>query len=66
MYSIGGVLWLKEKRENKVKTNIERRIESMGMQDFIFQVLVAEEEVPVLKEGIPTGKVKIKKYANTF
>ena len=31
-------------RENKVKTNIERRIESMGMQDFIFQVLVAEEE----------------------
>ena len=50
-------------RENKVKTNIERRIESMGMQDFIFQVLVAEEEVPVLKDGIPTGKVKVK---NTY
>ena len=30
-------------RENKVKTNIERRIESMGMQDYIFNVLVPEE-----------------------
>jgi transcriptional antiterminator NusG len=49
--------------ENKVKTNLERRIESMGMQDYIFQVLLAEEEVPVLKEGIPTGKTKIK---NTY
>ena len=49
--------------ENKVKNNLERRIESMNMQDFIFQVLVAEEEVPVLKNGLPTGKTKIK---NTY
>ena len=29
--------------ENAVKRNIERRIESMGMQDYIFNVLVPEE-----------------------
>ena len=29
--------------ENAVKKNIERRIESMGMQDYIFNVLVPEE-----------------------
>ena len=49
--------------ENKVKDNLERRIESMGVQDNIFRVVVAEEEVPVLKEGVPTGKTKIK---NTY
>ncbi len=26
--------------ENKVKTNLERRVESMGMQDKIFRVLL--------------------------
>jgi transcriptional antiterminator NusG len=46
--------------ENKVKNNLERRIESMNMQDFIKQVIVAEEEVPVLKDNIPTGKMRIK------
>lgn len=50
-------------RENKVKQNLERRIESMGMQDYIFTVLLAEEEIAVLKDGIPTGKTKIK---NTY
>lgn len=49
--------------ENKVKANLEKRIESMGMQEFILKVLVAEDEVPVLKDGLPTGKVKIK---NTY
>lgn len=49
--------------ENKVKDNLERRIESMGVQDNIFRVVVAEEEVPVLKEGVPTGRTKIK---NTY
>ena len=29
--------------EKAVKKNIERRIESMGMQDYIFNVLVPEE-----------------------
>lgn len=46
--------------ENKVKINLERRIESMNLKEFVFRVLVAEIEEPVLKEGIPTGKVKMK------
>lgn len=51
------------RHENKVKNNLEKRIESMNMQDYIHQVLVAEEEVPVLKDGIPTGDTKVK---NTY
>ncbi len=49
--------------ENKVKENLLRRIESMNMQDYILQVLVAEVEVPVMREGLPTGKMKLK---NTY
>ncbi|HKB27505.1 MAG TPA: transcription termination/antitermination NusG family protein, partial [Candidatus Limnocylindrales bacterium] len=30
--------------ENKVKANLEHRIESMGMEDRIFQVLVPMED----------------------
>lgn len=37
--------------EKKVKTNIEQRIESMGMQDFIFNVLVPEEKAQEFKDG---------------
>ena len=44
--------------ENKVKINLERRIESLDMQDYIFRVLVAEHEVPILKDGMPTDKTK--------
>lgn len=47
--------------ENKVKDNIERRIESMNMQDNIFRIVVAEYEEPVKDEnGTPTGKYKKK------
>ena len=47
--------------ENKVKDNIERRIESMNMKDYIFRVVVAEYEEPVKKEGvIVPGKFKTK------
>ena len=49
--------------ENTVKDNLIRRIETMNVQENIFRVIVAEEEVPVLKDGMPTGKTKIK---NTF
>ena len=42
--------------ENTVKDNLIRRIETMNVQNNIFRVIVAEEEVPVLKEGMPTGK----------
>lgn len=37
--------------ENKVKTNLEKRIESMEMQDKIFRVLVPMEEETELKDG---------------
>lgn len=37
--------------ENKVKANLERRVESMGMQDKIFRVLVPTEEEIDFKDG---------------
>lgn len=37
--------------ENKVKKNLESRIESMGMQDYIFDVVVPAEDVVELKDG---------------
>jgi transcription termination/antitermination protein NusG len=37
--------------ENKVKTNLEKRVESMGMSDKIFRVVVPEEEETELKNG---------------
>ena len=35
--------------ENKVKANLEKRVETMGMQDKIFRVVVPEEEEKKLK-----------------
>lgn len=56
--------------EQKVKLNIERRKESMNLEDQIFRIVVAEEEIPVMgkdgqqayveKDGIKVPKVKIK------
>lgn len=37
--------------ENKVKKNLEHRIESMGMQDQIFQIIVPTEEEVELRDG---------------
>lgn len=37
--------------ENKVKANLERRVESMGMEDKIFRVLVPTEEEIDFKDG---------------
>ena len=37
--------------ENKVKANLEHRIESMAMKDKIFQIVVPTEEEVELKEG---------------
>lgn len=37
--------------ENKVKKNLEHRIDSMGMQDQIFQVVVPTEEEVELRDG---------------
>src|ERR671910_3845672 len=37
--------------ENKVKANLEKRVESMGMTDKIFRVVVPEEEETEIKNG---------------
>jgi transcriptional antiterminator NusG len=37
--------------ENKVKTNLEHRIESMGVHDKIFQVVIPTEEEIEIKDG---------------
>ncbi len=47
--------------ENKVKTNLETRISSLNMEDYIFQIEVPTEEVPVIKNG-KRQLVQQKKY----
>ncbi|MCT2917121.1 transcription termination/antitermination protein NusG [Limosilactobacillus fermentum] len=37
--------------ENRVKSNLESRAQSMGMEDYIFQVVVPEETVRQVKDG---------------
>lgn len=37
--------------ENKVKTNLEKRVESMNMEDKIFRVLVPMEDEIEVKNG---------------
>ena len=47
--------------ENKVKTNLEKRIESMHMEDFIFRIMVPKETVEERKND----KIK-KRERNVF
>lgn len=44
--------------ENKVKTNLEKRVESMGMTDKIFRILVPVEEETEIKNGQKKSAVK--------
>ena len=44
--------------ENRVKENLERRIETMGLQDFLFQIVVAEEKEIEYKNGKEVEKTK--------
>ena len=37
--------------ENKVKANLEARVETLGMQDKIFRVILPEEEETNFKAG---------------
>ena len=37
--------------ENRVKSNLESRAQSMGMEDYIFQLVVPEETVRQVKDG---------------
>ena len=46
--------------ENKVKTNLEKRIESMNMEDYIFRIVVPTEDVEEKKNNkLVTSKRKI-------
>ncbi|MGF3066429.1 transcription termination/antitermination protein NusG [Facklamia sp. P12945] len=44
--------------ENKVKENIMMRAESMNMEDFIFNVVVPEEEVTEMQDGEKKTKIQ--------
>ncbi len=45
-------------QEHRVKENLERRISTMGLEDNLFQVIVAEEKEVEIKNGKPVEKVK--------
>lgn len=47
--------------ENRVKENLLRRIESMGLQDYLFQAIVAEEKEIEYKNG-----KEVEKTTNLF
>ena len=44
--------------ENKVKEKLEMRAESMDMQDYIFRVIIPEEKVVEVKDGVTKEKTK--------
>jgi transcriptional antiterminator NusG len=46
--------------ENKVADNLRRRVSSMTMENFIFRILVVEQEESIFKNGAPTGKKRMK------
>ncbi len=48
-------------QENRVKENLEKRIKTMGLEDSLFQVVVAEETETEFKNG-----KEIKKTHNLF
>lgn len=44
--------------ENRVKENLERRVQSMGIEEYLFTVLVAEEKLIEYKNGKKVEKMK--------
>ena len=46
--------------ERKVADNLKRRVVSMGIEDLVFSIIVAEQEVAVMKDGVDTGKKRMK------
>ena len=46
--------------ERKVADNLRRRVTSMGIEDLVFSIIVAEQEVTVMKDGLPTDKKRMK------
>ena len=47
--------------ENKVKENLEKRIESMGLQDCLYNIIIPEHVETIIKDG-----KKINKVTNMF
>ncbi len=45
-------------QENRVKENLERRITTMGLEDSLFQIVVAEEKEIEYKNGKPVEKTR--------
>ena len=43
-------------QENRVKENLERRVKTMGLEDSLFQIVVAEEKEIEYKNGKPVDK----------
>ena len=48
--------------EKKVADYLRKRVETMGLQQLIFRIVVAEQEVPVMdrETGLPTEKTRMK------
>ncbi len=44
--------------ESKVKEKLEAKIESMGMQDYIFRVVIPETKEVEVKDGVKKEKIK--------
>ena len=44
--------------ENKVKEKLEMRAESMDMQDYIYRIIIPEEKVVEVKDGVTKEKTK--------
>ena len=44
--------------ESKVKEKLEAKIESMGMQDYIFRIVIPETKEVEVKDGVKKEKVK--------
>ena len=44
--------------ENKVKEKLEMKAQSMDMKDYIFRVVIPEEKVVEVKDGVTKEKVK--------
>lgn len=44
--------------ENRVKENLLRRVETMQLQDYMFRIIVAEEQVIEVKNGKKVEKTK--------
>lgn len=45
-------------QENRVKENLERRVKTMGLEDSLFQIVVAEEKEIEYKNGKTVEKTK--------